>query len=533
MKKILKSLLLPGAVALAVAVPAAPAAAQIDFSKFFQLGDSLTAGYMDGCWVEHGQRDSFGAIVARQAGAASFEQPLQGEPGIGSGVGAGRGCLVLSQISPGPIFARKNSVLRPLNLTLARPYNNMAVPGFKISDVVKAKTQTDNGNPLTDLVLRNLGATALQQVASQQPTFVTVFVGNNDVLGAAGVGTAIEGATLTPLAAMDVDLTTLFTTLKASQGGTGKGVVLLLPDVTSIPFTTAIPPFITSNGQPIIGSDGAPMTFFSRRVPKTNGVPTGPPGPAAPIGAGSLLTLNAAAHLATGTGIPCAVLDAGGVAANDPRRINCLVFSAPGVISKGKALPDDCDLSQGAASCSASPGVVLYPDEIANIRDRTAGINFLLVTKGSAAGYKIFDTAEVFNDIRTNGRSYGGITITTGFLSGGFFSYDGVHATSLGYALFTIEFIDFLNREFHTTIPQFDLTPFLYNGNTSTGGFPVGLLTAAPPEKVIDVAKEIYSPENWQSLRSLFGTPNFGVSLGADQDAPHPIERPGAAERIQ
>ena len=77
------SFLRTGAALVLAAAVATPAAAQIDFSNFVQIGDSLTAGFVDGCWVEHGQRDSFGAILARQAGAPSFEQPLIKEPGLG------------------------------------------------------------------------------------------------------------------------------------------------------------------------------------------------------------------------------------------------------------------------------------------------------------------------------------------------------------------------------------------------------------------------------------------------------------------
>src|SRR5204862_6041115 len=136
-----------------------PAAAQVDLSNFVQIGDSYTAGFQDGCWVKHGQLDDFGIILARQAGTdGSFQQPLLDEPGVG-------GCLVLQSLAPS--FTRKASTPKPLNLTLPRPYNNLAVPGFAVNDVVNVVASAQNGNPLTDLVLRGLGGgtTALQQAA--------------------------------------------------------------------------------------------------------------------------------------------------------------------------------------------------------------------------------------------------------------------------------------------------------------------------------------------------------------------------------
>src|SRR5439155_22964554 len=148
-------------------VSAPPAAAQADFTRFVTVGDSIMAGFTDGCWVEHGQKDDIGAVIARQVGT-TYEQPIISEPGLG-------GCLVLTSLAPA--FTRKPSTGKPTNLTYPKPYNNVAVPGYKIKDVTDTKSSADNGNPLTDLVIRGTGATTLQLAAVQQPTFVIVFIG--------------------------------------------------------------------------------------------------------------------------------------------------------------------------------------------------------------------------------------------------------------------------------------------------------------------------------------------------------------------
>lgn len=480
------------ALVLAVVAAPTPAAAQADFGTFVQLGDSLTAGFLDGCWVEHGQRDSFGAILARQARAGSFEQPLIREPGLG-------GCLVLTSLAP--TFSRKASTGVPLNLTLNRPYNNLAVPGYTIRDVVDNKPILDPANPsLAALVLRNASAataaSTLQQAAVLRPTFLTVFIGNNDVLGAVGVGTAVEGLTVTPKAVVEAKLAEIFTTMKTAQGGTGKGVVMTVPDVTAIPFPTTINPVLA-----VVG--GNPV-----RVLGPTGCPTGVP--ACPVPAGTLVTLNAAPLLGTGFGIPCQLLDASGAPANDPRRANC-----------NKPLPDSLNPQTGV------PGVLLYPDELTLIRTRTADINAAINTLGSAAGYKVFDTGAFFADLVAKGRSFGGMTITTAFLSGGFFSYDGVHPTSLGYALAADELIQFINRSYGTSIARPDLTPFLFNGNAQAGGFPVGINLS--DDERLRYAAEIYSPENWRTtLYKLFpavGSPE--LSLGDQTVGEGPARRVG------
>jgi len=66
------------ALALALAAPALPAAAQADFSKFVTVGASVDAGFIDSCWVKHGQTDSWPAIFARQTGNTAFQQPIVG-----------------------------------------------------------------------------------------------------------------------------------------------------------------------------------------------------------------------------------------------------------------------------------------------------------------------------------------------------------------------------------------------------------------------------------------------------------------------
>ncbi|HYN43646.1 MAG TPA: hypothetical protein VE129_17850, partial [Thermoanaerobaculia bacterium] len=108
------------ALALALVVTAAPAAAQADFSKFVVVGASVDSGFIDSCWVKHGQTDSWPAIFARQAGVSGFQQPIIGEPGLGP-------CQILTSLAP--TFSYAPNTGKPENLTLARPYDNLAYPG--------------------------------------------------------------------------------------------------------------------------------------------------------------------------------------------------------------------------------------------------------------------------------------------------------------------------------------------------------------------------------------------------------------------
>ncbi|HSB36305.1 MAG TPA: hypothetical protein VLH41_05475, partial [Thermoanaerobaculia bacterium] len=426
-----------------------PAAAQqADFTTFVQIGDSLTHGYTDGCVVEYAQRDSVGAIIARQAGVTNFEQALIKAPGLGP-------CMVLTSLAP--TFGYRPNTGTPLNATLSRPYNNLGISGFTISQAVDSNPATPAGG-IAFTVLRGQG-TMLQQAAALKPTFLTIWIGNNDSLNAVGLGTVIDGVTLTPKAVFDSKLQTIVDTMKTAQGGTGKGVILNMGDVAGIPFATTVPAILGTNP-----ATGAPIYAYY------NGCAAGVPAALCSVPAGSLLTLYAAQLLQQGYGIPCQLLDAAGAPAADPRRANCLVFSATtGAIVSGKQLPDNCDLSGGPASCSARPGVVLTPTELTLLRGRVAEYNASIASMGPAAGYKVFDIAAWQKDLLAHPKVFAGMTVSTAYLSGGFVGYDGIHPTSIGYALIARDLIAFINANYGNSIPDVDMSPFLTRGNTSPG----------------------------------------------------------------
>jgi lysophospholipase L1-like esterase len=490
---------------LGLSLAAVPALGEADLTKFYSIGDSITAGFTDGCWVEHGQQDSVGAIIARQAGV-NYAQPIISEPGLG-------GCLVLTSLAP--TFTRKPSTGHPTNLTYPGVYNNLGVPGYNVKDVTDSKSSADNGNPLTDIVIRGQGHTTLELAASQQPTFVIVFIGNNDVLGAGTSGTVIEGATLTPFSVIEPRLQKIVDTLKAAQGGTGKGIFITVPDITALPFFTTIPPFITVGGHTITNpATGRPFTFLSQRVIKDRTIPTGELGPIASIPEDSVVTLQASAFLATGFGIPCAVLDAGGIGATDPRRANC-----------NKPLPDDANRAAGL------PGVVLYPDEVAAIKARTLQINDKITTAASAAGFKVLDGAALFADIVAHGREFGGITLTTAFLTGGFFSYDGIHPTATGYAVMADEIIKFINANYGNHIPEPNLATYLFNGNSQAGGYPTGAALTADEKSAFAAA--VFSRENIKSpVYPAFGLGHVDLSVG-NTNAPAARETSSPRESVR
>ncbi len=470
--------------ALAIAVPAA---AQVDLTRYVALGDSLTHGYMNGCVVKYGQVDSYSAVVARSVGA-NYQQPLIDDPGLG-------GCQLLTSLAP--TFSVKPSTGKPMNATLATPYNNLGVAGYKVADVVTKTGDTPVG--LTDTVLRGQG-TALAQAVKLAPTFVSVWIGNNDELGAMTSAIVIDGVTLTPRAAFKASYETILKTLQAAQGGKASGVVMTLPDVAMIPFSTTIPIYNITLGVPIFHKSGAyagtPWRWTGSRDGKE-------------IPFGSLVPLTASAVISKGYGIACGMLDDAGYPATGPLRAAC----------------DKLPLPEGSITAAGpQQGFVVYADNVVKIQTRTAEFNADIASLAATYGYKVFDTAAVFADIVKNGRNYGGITLSTAYLQGGFFGFDGVHGTSIGYAVIADEMVQFLNAAYGAQIHRPDLSAILFNGNTSGGWFPNGGVTNIGD--TLNFAAAYWTPENTEGLLKVFGPVQGHPAISTDGEVPVPQLRP-------
>ncbi|MES1240351.1 MAG: SGNH/GDSL hydrolase family protein [Acidobacteriota bacterium] len=314
--------------------------------------------------------------------------------------------LELRSLAP-LLIAPKPGSGAPLNLNLQRPYNNLAVPGADVHDAVA--TVTDNGG-LHDLILRKLG-TQIQQAAFLRPTFTTIWIGNNDVLAAATSGRVIEGVTITPVAQFEADFKTVVATI-ASTGS--KMAIANIPDVAGIPFVTTIPRVVVNpaTNQPVL-IGGQPVPII---------------GPNGPLGANDRVLLTASAELAKGNGIP---VQLGG---------------------NGQPLGD---------------AFVLDANEINIINARVAAYNNIIASVANSSGAALVDINSTFARLATTGINVGGITYTKSFLTGGVFSYDGVHPTAFGYAYVANVFLDAINAKFGGEIPPVNLAPFVFGASTA------------------------------------------------------------------
>ena len=106
----------------------------------------------------------------------------------------------------------------------------------------------------------------------------------------------------------------------------------------------------------------------------------------------------------------------------------------------------------------AVPGYyVLDVYEIAKVKDAIQHFNSKI--SQSAASHKIplVDMNSFFRQIK-NGYAFDGITFSSQFIQGAFFSLDGYHPTAQGYGLLTNQFIQTINSYYKSTLPLVDIT---------------------------------------------------------------------------
>lgn len=359
-------------------------------ASYVAIGNSLTAGLQNNSLYESSQKYSFPALIARQGGVEDFQQPLIQDPGI-------PGRMRIDKLDP---FTTKADPPNPapLNANLARPYNNLGIPGAILFDAIDtenfATKSAQRNNPFFSLILRDsqLGSSVFEQAIAQNPTLLTVWFGNNDILSYALSG----GTTVLPTTANPELFTAIYSQLGSALAQTAgvsglKVAIANIPDVSIIPFVNAIPPFIIhpETGEPV-------MPFI-------------------------------------------------GVSPQDKILLTALEF-----INQGFGIPE----ALGGNNQPLPGHVVLTVEEQQFIADRVGNFNQTIAAIASQFDFALVDIQTRFNQIHANGYPLGSATLTTEFVTGGIFSLDGVHPTSVGSGLIANEFIQAINQKFDVAIPE-------------------------------------------------------------------------------
>jgi hypothetical protein len=188
------------------------------FTRYVALGNSITAGFQSGGISDATQRAAFPALIARQAHARYAYASL------------GDGC---PPPIPNLIGAVGTGVDDPTCDIIGIPgrklLNNVAVPGADSFDPIAADAPTE---ALTSLILD--GRNQVDKALEAPPTFVSIWIGNNDVLGAAITGQLGAGNEPTPQATFAANYALMVNRLH--DAGVDAGILIGVSDVTRIPL---------------------------------------------------------------------------------------------------------------------------------------------------------------------------------------------------------------------------------------------------------------------------------------------------------
>lgn len=435
------------------------------FSRMVAIGNSLTMGIQSAGIKEDFQKNCYPYLIAKQTGnAAGFEMPLVDEPGIGEG---GNTPMYIDQTSgeivSDPITVNPLTLL--LNSELPRPYDNLGIAGFDLNDALN--TVSGELTDIVTLVLRNLNAeqnlgftSQIEQAIMLNPKVILLWLGNNDVLGAALAGGDLTQ--ITPVDSFQARYTRILTKIGTEADPTLM-VMANIPNVTDIPYVNILDHIVKTTawgtGPVLFGSDLQPINFD-------------------PSGTGELyipiktdessvehVTLVGLQAYQTGIGVPTqADLEGMGLSTGQAAGI-IGALSAGGLTPSGTPMPGSMTITTEEAA--AISGAVTYFNAI------IAGI----ATRGTPEATDDIPVVDINTLLGTLNSS--GLEGFTGYYvlmdrDNTAFSLDGVHPNNGGQALIANAFIDKINQvmtlQHLPTIPRLNTDE--YKGQYTPGNAP-------------------------------------------------------------
>jgi lysophospholipase L1-like esterase len=479
-----------------------------NFTKYVALGDSFAAGYSDGALFIKGQQGSYANILSQQfalAGGGDFKTPLtsdnKGGLLLGGNVIAG---TRLYFNGTGPVAVSGNPTTE-VTARITGPFNNLGVPGAKSYHLVApgygnvAGVATGAANPYFARFATTSGTTVLADALVQAPTFFSLWIGGNDVLGYAtsgGVGVNQTG-NLNPATygANDITDPNVFASVYSGMvtnltANGAKGVVANLPYVNTLPYFTTVPfnPLtskVLGGGSTAVG-DATINALNVQLYGPLKAVLTA-------LGAGNRINL-----LSTTAANPLLIKDESlpslsaqltaaftpslgaqtaafyGAVFGQARQATATdlvvlpaqtaIGAAPTATDSGVGFAPPSPLNKFGITFPLQDKHVLIPTEVAEIKVATDAYNVTIKAIADAKGLAFVDTKTIMTQLSTVGIVSNSFTLTSTYVTGGSFSLDGVHPSPRGYALIANAFTAAINAKYASTLPKVDLGlyPILY-----------------------------------------------------------------------
>ncbi|UXD69645.1 G-D-S-L family lipolytic protein [Sphingobacterium faecium] len=394
------------------------AGTKADFSKYIAIGNSLSAGFADGGLYLEGQKVAFPLLIAEQlqkVGGGEFKSPFFSEEhSNGSGYirlkALVNGQPVTEQVADKLAY---RSATPKLLIKYTEPINNLGVPGMRMDMAFAPGIGTAAGNMYFERLLPDGTPPTMNYFTystTQNHTFFTFSLGNNDVLGYATNGAVNEGPTTT------LTSTALFNTLLNNYVGTltakgQKGVLATIPDVTSVPY------FTTVTRQVLLAAVNAASTTKVTDI-----------------------------YIATKTG-PRAATD---------QDFFVLPFSSAGLLG----VPNANKIPYGLHPLNpVEDKYVLDTKEAAEVVARVNDFNKTIKSVAASKGLAVADVNAFLTSVK-NGIRIDGLAVSAKYITGNGFSLDGIHLTPIGNALMANVFIEAINKTYGAQVPRLNISDF-------------------------------------------------------------------------
>jgi lysophospholipase L1-like esterase len=387
-----------------------PDAGEIDLTTFVTIGNSLTAGYTDNALYRSGQINSVGNILADQlmhAGLQEFKQPLvTDEFGLG-------GRLMLGVVNGNLLPVPMPGEVDPANLVNIYadegPFHNMGIPGARTVHLLAPGYGSEQGNPYFARFASSPATTVMDDVLALDPTFFSLWIGSNDILGYALNGG--EDLPIPPPAEYELHLSTILGGLTTNGA---KGAIGNIVDITSIPFFNVIPYNALVLTDPDI-------------VDALNEAYSVAPHVSFTLGANPFVVEDAAIQP-----FGFRQLEAG-------ERVLLTAMTGITELNWGSQvfIPAEYYLSNG---------------QLAEIADAVDAYNGIIEDAANQHGLAHVDIRSLMQEANA-GIYFDALEFSTTFVTGGTFSLDGIHLSARGSAATANEFIRSINRTYNASIP--------------------------------------------------------------------------------
>jgi lysophospholipase L1-like esterase len=348
------------------------------FTRYVALGNSITAGFQSGGIDDATQRASYPALIARQARARYAYASL----------GAGCPPPISDFLDAGSIGTIDASCAVTGQTPGRKLLNNVAVPGADSFDPIAA---TPSPDALTTLILD--GKNQVDKALEATPTFVSIWIGNNDVLAAAITG-QLGANGPTPQATFAANYAQMVNRLR--DAGVTRGILIGVSDVTQVPLLI-------------------------------------------PASALSDPTLRFALNIATGRSVTIASSCTGS-------SVYLSLAIIPEIASGAQPATIACTSTGGAA---LGDRFVLDVAERAALLAAVAGYNTYIAAKADSVGYAYYDPNPLFAAARARGDvpTVPSLAVPSEPF-GPLFSLDGVHPSNTGQKLIANEIITVIAAEY-------------------------------------------------------------------------------------